>query len=70
MGASGIASAHALVVQRTRTRSKALRMRGGVDATDQAGNSRVGDEDLVRNIERATVAVTRHGCARGEGFVG
>jgi hypothetical protein len=35
-----------------------------------AGNSGEGGRDAVRNVERATAAVTRYGCGRGKGSEG
>lgn len=69
-GASGIVIAHAMAAQRTRSWSKALGTRGGGTATGSTGNSADGNRTGATNVERESVAATRHGCERGEGFEG
>lgn len=68
--ASGTAVAHAMEVQRTRSWSKALGTRGDGKGSLEAGNSDGADRVDTGNVERAAVAVTRHGCGRGESFEG
>lgn len=65
-GVPGIINAHAMVRQRTRSRSKALRTRGDGGRTEDAGNSDDGRQASARNVEREATAVTRNGCGRGE----
>jgi hypothetical protein len=69
-GASGRPAAQAEGRQRTRTWSKALGTRGDGTSAVQAGDSRRRGWQATRNVERATAAVTRCGCGRGESFEG
>lgn len=65
-GVPGVAITHAMVKQRTRSRSKALGTQGDGGRTDDAGNSEGGRQANARNVERESAAVTRNGCERGE----